>query len=65
VESAYAGFEEHIKGQTAPDMLADFIVITDNIRTIPSKRLLSLKVERTYVGGRLVYSINGGTEATE
>jgi predicted amidohydrolase YtcJ len=37
-------------------MLADFIVISDNILAIPSKALLSLKVERTYVGGQLVYS---------
>jgi hypothetical protein len=58
VESAYSGFEEHIKGQIAPGMLADFIVISDNILTIPSKALLSLKVERTYIGGQLVYSMN-------
>jgi len=58
VESAYSGFEEHIKGQIAPGMLADFIVISDDILTIPSKALLSLKVERTYVGGQLVYSRN-------
>ncbi|MGD2245675.1 MAG: amidohydrolase family protein [Candidatus Aminicenantes bacterium] len=58
VESAYSGFEEHIKGQIAPGRLADFIVISDNILTIPSMALLSLKVERTYIGGRLVYSMN-------
>jgi predicted amidohydrolase YtcJ len=58
VESAYAGFEEQIKGQIAPGMLADFIVLSDNILTIPSKALLSLKVERTYIGGQLVYSQN-------
>jgi predicted amidohydrolase YtcJ len=58
VESAYSGFEEHIKGQIAPGMLADFIVISDNILTIPSKDLLSLKVERTYIGGQLAYSRN-------
>jgi len=58
VESAYSGFEEHIKGQIAPGMLADFIVISDNILTIPSKDLLSLKVERTYIGGQLDYSRN-------
>lgn len=57
VESAYSGFEEHIKGQIAPGMLADFIVLSDKILIIPSKALLSLKVERTYVGGRLVYSM--------
>jgi len=65
VESAYAGFEEHVKGHIAPGRLADFIVISDNILTIPPQALLSLKVERTYVGGRLAYSINGGTEATK
>jgi predicted amidohydrolase YtcJ len=58
VESAYSGFEEQIKGQIAPGMLADFIVLSDNVLTIPSKALLSLKVERTYVGGQLVYSMN-------
>jgi len=57
-ESAYSGFEEHLKGQIAPGMLADFIVISDNILTVPSKALLSLKVERTYIGGQLVYSMN-------
>lgn len=60
VESAYAGFEEQIKGQIAPGMLADFIVISDNILTISSKALLSLKVEQTYIGGQLVYSTNTG-----
>jgi len=58
VESAYSGFEEHIKGQIATGMLADFIVISDNILTIPSKALLSLKVERTYIRGQSVYSRN-------
>ncbi len=56
VESAYAGFEEHIKGQIAPGMLADFIVLSDNVLTIPSSALLSLRVEQTYIGGQLVYS---------
>jgi predicted amidohydrolase YtcJ len=58
VESAYSGFEDHLKGQIASGMLADFIVISDDILSIPSKVLLSLKVERTYMGGQLVYSRN-------
>jgi len=60
MESAYSGFEEHIKGQIVPGMLADFIVLSDNILIIPSIALLSLKVERTYIGGQLVYSMNEG-----
>ncbi len=56
VESAYAGFDEGVLGQIAPGMLADFIVLSDNILTVPPRNLLSLKVERTYVGGNLVYN---------
>jgi predicted amidohydrolase YtcJ len=55
VESAYSGFEEGIKGKILPGMLADFIVLSDDILNIPSQRLLSLHIEQTYVGGRLVY----------
>ncbi|CAB1055480.1 hypothetical protein D1BOALGB6SA_213 [Olavius sp. associated proteobacterium Delta 1] len=36
-------------------MLADFIVISDDVRTVTAKQLLSIKVLQTYVGGRLVY----------
>jgi predicted amidohydrolase YtcJ len=54
-EGAYAAFEEDIKGKIAPGMLADFIVISDDIRTIPSEGLLRIEVEQTYVGGKLVY----------
>lgn len=54
-EGAYAGFEEDIKGKIAPGMLADFIVISDDIRTVSSVELLELVVEQTYVGGQLVY----------
>jgi len=55
VEAAYSGFEEGIKGQLAPGVLADFIVISDDVRKVTAQELLSLKVLQTYVGGRLVY----------
>jgi len=58
MESAYSGFEERIKGKIAPGILADFIIISDDILTIPSKDLLSLKVEQTYLGGQLAFSRN-------
>ncbi|UCH96242.1 MAG: amidohydrolase family protein, partial [Candidatus Aminicenantes bacterium] len=54
--AAYSGFEENIKGKIKPGMLADFIILSDNILTVPSPGLLSLQVEKTYVGGNLVYS---------
>ena len=55
VEAAYSGFEENIKGRIAPGMLADFIVISDDVRKVTAQQLLSIKVLQTYVGGRLVY----------
>jgi hypothetical protein len=55
VESAYSGFEEGTKGKILPGMLADFIVLSDDILSIPSQKLLSLRVEKSYVGGKLVY----------
>lgn len=55
VEAAYSGFEENIKGKLLPGMLADFIVLSDDILTIPVQEFLSLQVERTFVGGELVY----------
>ncbi len=55
VEAAYSGFEENIKGKIAEGMLADFIVLSDDILKIPSNELLELKVEQTYVSGKLKY----------
>lgn len=43
------------KGKILPGMLADFIVLSDDILSISSQNLLSLRVEQTYVGGNLVY----------
>jgi len=36
-------------------MLADFIVLSDDILTLDSQQLLDLMVEQTYVGGLLKY----------
>ncbi len=53
--SAYAGFEESFLGRIAPGMLADFIVISDDILSVPPQSLLTLKVEETYIGGQRVF----------
>lgn len=60
VEAAYSGFEENIKGKIKTGMLADFIILSDNILTVPPKKLLSIKVEKTYVGGNQIYNASGG-----
>jgi predicted amidohydrolase YtcJ len=54
-DAAYAAFEEWEKGVLAPGRLADFVVLSKDILTIPSGEIPSAAVEVTVVGGRLVH----------
>lgn len=53
--AAYAEFAEKQKGTLAPGMLADFVVLDQDITTVPAQKILATKVLRTVVGGRTVY----------
>ena len=53
--SAFAEFEEHEKGEIAPGMLADFIVLDRDVTTIAPHEILGTRVLRTIVGGKTVY----------
>src|SRR5690242_1850151 len=55
--SAYAQFEEGKKGELKPGEYADFIVLSDDLTKIPPAQYTKLKVLRTVVGGRAVYSV--------
>jgi predicted amidohydrolase YtcJ len=57
--SAYAEFQEKEKGSITPGKLADFVVLSDDIFHIPPAQIRNVKVEATYIGGKLVY---GGLE---
>ena len=57
--SAYAEFQEKEKGSITPGKLADFVVLSDDIFKIPSAAIRNVKVEATFLGGKLVY---GGLE---
>lgn len=52
---AYLTFEEDIKGTLEAGKLADFIVLSEDPRSLDPERLLELEVDATYLGGRLVY----------
>jgi predicted amidohydrolase YtcJ len=52
---AYSGGEEEIKGSIEPGKLADMIVISDDILTIPENRIRDIEVEATIINGRVVY----------
>ncbi len=55
-ESAYAAFEENVKGRILPGYYADFAVLDQDIFTIPEEELRSVQVDMTVVGGRVVYT---------
>lgn len=54
-ESAYATFEENVKGQIAVGMLADFVVHSKNLFTIEPKEILNTEAVITILGGKIVY----------
>ena len=55
VHGAYASFEEDIKGSLEPGRLADLVVWDHDLLTIDPMNLMSVKAERTMLGGRWVY----------
>lgn len=50
-ESAHASFEEKIKGQIRPGMLADFVVLGENPFQTEAEHIRKIPVYATYVGG--------------
>ena len=55
-EAAYAAFEEDSKGTLAPGKLADLVVLSKDILTVPESEIRSTRVLHTIVGGRVLYS---------
>jgi predicted amidohydrolase YtcJ len=55
---AWAAFEEHLKGSLQKGMLADFVVLSSDIATVPDNEILNVRVLKTYVGGKEVFSAN-------
>ena len=55
INNAYATFEETLKGSIEPGKLADLIVISEDILTVPAEQIPDIKVTMTIVGGSIVY----------
>jgi predicted amidohydrolase YtcJ len=53
--SAFAEFQEGVKGTIAAGQLADMVVLSEDILSIPTERIKDVRVLTTIVGGRLVH----------
>jgi hypothetical protein len=52
---AFITREEKIKGTLEPGMLADMVVLPEDILTVSPERLLTMKVDMTIVSGKVLY----------
>jgi predicted amidohydrolase YtcJ len=53
--SAWAEFQENVKGRVAPGYYADLVVLDRDIFTVPVEEIPGTKAEITMVGGKIVY----------
>ena len=53
--SAFAAFEENIKGSIEEGKLADMVVLSHDIFKVPPPEILNIEVEITFLGGQVIY----------
>ena len=53
--NAYGGFQETRLGQLKSGMLADFVVLSDNLFEIAPEKIRDIRVLRTVINGQEVY----------
>jgi predicted amidohydrolase YtcJ len=56
LNSAYASFEEHLKGSIVEGKLADITVLDRELTKIPSSEIREAKVHMTLLEGKILYS---------
>jgi len=57
LNSAYASFEENIKGSIEVGKLADLIILSDDILSIDPVKIKDVKVELTVFDGKIIYQL--------
>ncbi len=58
--SAFAEFQEHVKGSVTPGKLADMVLLSDDILNIEPAKVRDVNVLKTWVGGKLTYDATTG-----
>jgi predicted amidohydrolase YtcJ len=55
LNGAYNSHEEGLKGSITAGKLADYVVLAEDLNSIPANKIKDAKVIRTVVGGTTVY----------
>jgi predicted amidohydrolase YtcJ len=55
IDPAYASFTESILGSLVPGKIADFVVLSQDIMSIPTSQILNTEVFATVIDGRPIY----------
>ncbi len=55
LNAAYAGFDQAQKGTISQGKLADIVMLSDNPLSCPPERIKDIRVERTIIGGDIVW----------
>ena len=53
--SAYASFDDKIKGSIEPGKLADMVVVSGDILSMPPAEIEKARVETTVFDGKVIY----------
>ena len=54
--SAYAEFQDQEKGTISPGKLADMVLVSDDLFSLPPEKIRDAKVLQTWVAGKVVFS---------
>lgn len=54
-DAAYAAFAEEVMGSLVSGKKADFVVLDQDIMTIPPDKILATQVKATIIDGEVVY----------
>jgi predicted amidohydrolase YtcJ len=52
IQGAMASFEEHKKGKIQKGMMADFVILSENLFEVSKDKIKDIKVLETYLGGK-------------
>lgn len=55
LDAAHAAFEEQLKGSLVPGKLADIVVLSHDVMTVPAAEIRQARVVYTIVGGKVLY----------